>query len=364
MTAVFERITIIGLGLIGGSIARAARKYQLADIIAGCDSNEIALTYARSHKFIDSAARNPATAVKNSQLVILATPPAAFAAIAREIAPELMPGAIVMDTASVKRAPVETIAAQLPPGAHFIPAHPIAGSEMSGVSAGNAELFKNCRVIVTPDEPKETASLQAITRFWKGMGARIEAMPAELHDKIYGYVSHLPHLLSYAANQVIAARPMTPMLEKFLRLAKSNPDLWSELFYLNQDNLLEALNRYLDAIGHVRSELLQPPEDAHAKPDDTLVRTCLFPRIAASCLVTTVIEAEKKAGISFAKFAGTGFRDFTAPASLPPDEDMERISGNYLMVAGMLCEYQESLRHLYDILASGQQTQLQDAIRQ
>ncbi len=152
-SSVFDRITIIGLGLIGSSIARAVHERGLAKTIVGCDHNEISLAYARKHGFIDTAESDPPKAVAGSDLVILATPPSTLADIAQSIAPHLKPGAIVMDVCSVKQPAIDAIAPHIPPGVDFIPAHPIAGSEQSGIAAGRADLFERKQVIITPKEP-------------------------------------------------------------------------------------------------------------------------------------------------------------------------------------------------------------------
>lgn len=365
MSALFERISIIGLGLIGSSIARAAREYNLADIIVGCDNNDTSLIYGRQHKFIDVPAGDPATAVQNSELVILSTPPNSFEAITRNMSASLADGALVMDTASVKRMTMQAIGSHLPTRVDFVPAHPIAGSERSGVSAGRADLFHKRRIIVTPDEPMMNESLQKITSFWKGMGARIEAMPPILHDTIYGYVSHLPHLLSFAARDILleGEAGYDAMHGTFLRLGHSDTKLWSELFYLNEDNILAALSRYMDAISHVRSELQTIPDDAEQTPDRAQARNVLFPRIAASCLITTIMEAEKKAGVPFARYAGQGLSDFTSPASAAPDDHMEQISHNAGEVEQALAEYQNVLEHWHGMLASHQYADFNEAIK-
>ena len=196
---IFERITIIGLGLIGSSIARAARDHQLAATIVGCDQNDISLAFARKHKFIDTATNDPLAAVKNSDLVILATPPSTLASVAEAITPHLKPGAIVMDTASIKQAAMKAIAPHLPRRVDFMPAHPIAGSEHTGVSAGRADLFERKHVIVTPNEPEVTKASRTSPLSGKPWVRALKAMPAALHDVIYAYVSHLPQLLAFAA---------------------------------------------------------------------------------------------------------------------------------------------------------------------
>lgn len=352
----FERITIIGLGLIGSSIARAVRANGLAAHITGYDHNEVTLAYARKGGFIDTATSSLKTSVKDSDLVILATPPSTLEEIARVVAPQLKPGSIVMDVCSVKQAAIAAIAPHIPEHAHFMPAHPIAGSEQSGVSAGRAELFSRKRIVVTPSDPKFQAGvLQQVTSFWKGMGARVEAMPPHLHDMLYAYVSHLPQLLAFAASVILGKYTETQdkVLAKFLRLGGSNPDMWIDIFLLNSGNLLKALDRYLDAVAHILEEFSKAPDDTASPADEALAYTVLFPRIAASCLVTTVMEAEKKAGFPFARYAGTGFADFTAPVSQPPDQDIENISGQYKVVEGILRNYIDQLKALRAAINSG-----------
>lgn len=340
----FDRVTIIGLGLIGSSIARAAHEHGIANTIIGCDSNEVSLAYGRKQGFIDVAAYDPATAVAESQLVILAAPTPALGEIARLIAPNLMHGAIVMDVASVKRAAIAAISVHLPEHVHFVPAHPIAGSEATGASAGRADLFQGKRIIITPDAPPEGELLQTVNSFWQRLGARVEGMPPALHDMVYAYVSHLPQLLAFGVKAPVGdvAAP-GETLSRFLRLSSSSPELWAGIFSLNQDNLLNALDDYLNVIKHIHDELLDAPEDAPNERDETLARTRLFPRIVASCLVTTVMNAEKKAGFPFARFAGTGFADMTAPAIEAPDEDIERISNQFQAVRPVLREFIDKL---------------------
>ncbi|MDE3016474.1 MAG: prephenate dehydrogenase/arogenate dehydrogenase family protein [Pseudomonadota bacterium] len=395
----FGRITIIGLGLIGSSIARAAHERKLAKIIVGCDADKASLEYARKHGFVDEAIADPVQAVTGSDLVILATPPSTLGGIAITIAPKLKAGAIVMDVCSVKQPAIDAIVPHLPERVFFIPAHPIAGSEQSGVVAGSADLFNGKRVIVTPEQGEKTPALVAMMQFWQdmGMGVRVEAMPALLHDLAYAYVSHLPQLLAFAAAPLAEGAP-----PPFLRLADSPAVLWENIFELNKENILKALDRYLDVISHIIKELSQAPEEplslrekvkgegvsislpspgasAFAKVSvDTsrhperlkndiqmsffepfspegegVIRSTLFPRLAASCLVTTVMEAEKKAGFPMARYAGSGFADFTAPAGVPPDGDIESISGHHAAMAALLDVYAKRLKTMRGALAAG-----------
>jgi cyclohexadieny/prephenate dehydrogenase len=356
-TPVFKRITIIGLGLIGSSIARAAHENTLAEKIIGYDQNEISLAFALKEKFIDLAEIDIGKAVAESDLVIIATPPSTLGGIAEKIAPYLKTGAIIMDVASVKRPAIEAISPHLPDNVIFIPAHPIAGSEQTGVRAGKVDLFVKKRVIITPDAPPEPEILKKLTAFWAGMGARLEGMPAEIHDMIYGYMSHLPQLIAFCLEKPLgeffSKTEDKPIYKSFLRIAGSSPELWAGIFELNKDNLLKGLDRYIDVISHVYNELKSAPASEESKDDPALAYTVLFPRIVASCLVTTVMEAERNAGIPLARYAGTGFADFTAPAIIPPDADIEQISAQYKMVEGILDEFLLRLKLFRAALASG-----------
>ncbi|MGE3713179.1 MAG: prephenate dehydrogenase/arogenate dehydrogenase family protein [Alphaproteobacteria bacterium] len=366
MSIVFERITIIGMGLIGSSIARAARKYKLADTIIGYDHNAAALSYAHEHGFIDVSASDVKSSVAGSNLVVMATPPAEFETITMIMEPSLAAGSVVMDTASVKRMTMQSIESHLPAHCTFIPAHPIAGSQHAGVSAGRADLFDRCRVIVTPDKPVETAGLKLVTSFWQGMGARVEAMPPEVHDMIYAHISHLPHLLSFAARKIVAEDALNfPRLrDTFLRIGYSDPALWVELFYMNNDNIMQALNRYMDAIAHMRKELAEGPHDSPGEGNALQATNVLFPRIAAACLITTVMEAEQTTGLPFARFAGPGFADFTSPAADAPDNHISAISDNYVEVEKALDQYQRLLKRYTIMLKEEQYKELYQALTQ
>jgi cyclohexadieny/prephenate dehydrogenase len=339
----FERITIIGLGLIGSSIARAAHERGVAETVVGCDQNEITLSYGRKQGFIDVAAYDPAVAVKGSQLVVIATPPSTLESVGRQIAGSLEKGALVIDTCSVKRIAAEALGRQLPDHIDFIPTHPIAGSEHTGISAGRADLFEGKRIIITPEQPLQGESMQKVNSLWEKMGARVEGMPPHIHDMVYAYVSHLPQLLAFACAAPMGHLSAPPKagstLAKFLRLGGSSPLLWSDIFNYNKDNVLRGLDEYLDVLTHIYGELGRAPDGEGTKENDILVRTVLFPRIAASCLVTTVMNAERKAGFPFARYTGTGFADFTVPATVDPDAEMEKISEHGLALRAILQAY-------------------------
>lgn len=366
----FSTVAIIGLGLIGSSIARAVCQQKMADTVIGVDANEISLAFARKQGFIDKSVTDPSLATQLADLIIIATPTGALARVCEAIKHHIKPGAIVMDTGSVKRLPLAIMQEILPTHALIIPAHPIAGSEQSGVSAGKAELFEKKRLIITPDSPIDEASFKRITEFWQGLGARVEAMPADMHDRIYGYVSHLPQLLAFAAGGI--ANPSAHELEnsavlsQFMRLYDSDTVLWSNILHLNSDIILPALDRYIGVIEHIIKELGNAPADAlitDAKGDTAKSRHSLFPRIIASCLITTVMEAEKNAGLSFARYAGSGFADFTAPAHTAPDKDLEDISNQYRHVIPLLSRFVQQLVFLRGLIAADDEALLAESLK-
>lgn len=356
----YQKIAIIGMGLIGGSIARAVSERHLAQQVMACDANELSLAYARKHAFATHTTTDPAEAVEGAQLVIIATPPSTLEDIAQAIATNLAEGALVMDVCSVKVSAIVAVSSHIPAYARFMPAHPIAGSQHSGVAASRSDMFDKKRIVLTPETAEKNDTLSESMEFWQALGGQVEAMPPHLHDLIYAYVSHLPQLLAFAA-----AHPMedwmpedegTTPLHRFLRLCGSSTELWIDIFLQNRTYLITALDRYLDAVTHIARELESPPaetEEPPAAPDEKLARTILFPRIAASCLITTVMEAEKKAGFPFARYAGTGFTDFTSPALSAPDEDTQSISGQHALVRAALLEYAQRLRHFREAIDSG-----------
>lgn len=336
--SLFDRIAIIGLGLIGGSIARAVRKSHVADIIVGCDINSESLHVARAQKIIDMATTDPKIAVAECQLVIIAAPLSALEPIAKRMAPGLAKEVLVMDTASVKQYVMHAVAPHLPNDVRFVPSHPIAGSEQSGIAASRDNLFAKKRVIITPGEPLESTVLQKINGFWSALGARVDAMPPDIHDHVYAHVSHLPQLLAFACRR-LGIGTHDPELTAFTRLQSSNPALWSEIWALNANYMLPALDRYVDATAHIAHELKQAPESADQPQNIPASTARLFARVAASCLITTVMEAEKNAGVPFARYAGSGMADFTSPAMQPPEADIENISHQSAAVAALLDRY-------------------------
>jgi cyclohexadieny/prephenate dehydrogenase len=253
-TPPFNRLALIGFGLIGGSIARAARAQGLAgEIVTTARS---ARTRARVAELgiVDSVVESNAEAVRDADLVILCIPVGACGAVAQEIAGSLKPGAIVSDVGSVKGAVVREMAPHLPEGVHFVPAHPVAGTENSGPDSGFAELFINRWCILTPPEGSDAGAVERLRAFWAGLGARVEIMTPDHHDLVLAITSHLPHLIAYTivgtadelegVTQSEVLKFSAGGFRDFTRIAASDPIMWRDVFLTNKDAVLEMLGTF------------------------------------------------------------------------------------------------------------------------
>ena len=250
----FEKIAIIGLGLIGSSIAHAARRGHLADEIVGFDASADVRMRAAALNFCDAVADDAATAVAGAGLVILCVPVGACGPVTQEIAPHLEPGVILSDVGSVKGAVIRDVTPHLPAGVHFIPAHPIAGTEFSGPEAGFASLFDNRWAILTPPPGADADAVARLKAFWQGLGSNVDAMDPSHHDLVLAITSHLPHLIAY--NIVGTAHDLETVTEgevikysaggfrDFTRIAASDPTMWRDVFLNNKDAVLEVLGRF------------------------------------------------------------------------------------------------------------------------
>nr|WP_218625791.1 prephenate/arogenate dehydrogenase family protein [Bradyrhizobium sp. dw_411] len=252
----FNKIALIGFGLIGGSIARAARAQGLAgEIVTTARS---AKTRARVMELgiVDAVLETNAQAVENADLVILCIPVGACGPVAQEIAGHLKPGAIVSDVGSVKGAVVRDMAPYLPEGVHFVPAHPVAGTEHSGPDSGFAELFINRWCILTPPEGTDTAAVEKLRAFWAAIGAKVEIMTPDHHDMVLAITSHLPHLIAYTivgtadelegVTQSEVLKFSAGGFRDFTRIAASDPTMWRDVFLTNKDAVLEMLGTFTE----------------------------------------------------------------------------------------------------------------------
>jgi cyclohexadieny/prephenate dehydrogenase len=249
----FERVALIGIGLIGSSIARAARHLNLARTIVAVDRDEGTLARVRELGIADETTSDPATGVKDADLVILCVPVGACGAVAEAMKAGLKPGSIVSDVGSVKKSVVAQVEPFLPGGVHFVPAHPVAGTEHSGPDAGFSTLFFNRWCILTPPEGADEAAVERVREFWTAMGSNVEIMTAQHHDLVLAITSHVPHLIAY--NIVGTAADLETVTQSevikfsaggfrdFTRIAASDPTMWRDVFLHNKEAVLEMLGR-------------------------------------------------------------------------------------------------------------------------
>ena len=252
----FGQITIIGLGLIGSSLARAAVQQNLAAKVIGYDSSAPVRARAVELNFATDIASDMATAVRDADLIILCTPVGANGYIAAAMAPHLKTGAIISDVGSVKASVVASVMPHLPQGVHFVPAHPVAGTEYSGPDAGFATLFNKRWCIVTPLPNSDAEAVSKVTRFWQACGSNVELMTPHHHDQVLAITSHIPHLIAY--NIVGTAAHMEAVTQSevikfsaggfrdFTRIAASDPTMWRDVFLNNKEAVLEMLGRFTE----------------------------------------------------------------------------------------------------------------------
>jgi cyclohexadieny/prephenate dehydrogenase len=249
----FARVSIIGLGLIGSSVARAV-KANMPDVrITGYDAEPQVRERARAIGLCDDVADLPGTAVIDAGLVLLCVPVGAMGAVAIEFAEDLPDDAIVSDVGSCKQSVAEALAAALP-GATIIPAHPVAGTEKSGPDAGFATLFQGRWCILTPPENAPEAAVAALSSFWQRLGADVEIMDARHHDRVLAVTSHLPHLIAYTivgtaddlgeVTQSEVIKYSAGGFRDFTRIAASDPVMWRDVFLNNKEAVLEMLQRF------------------------------------------------------------------------------------------------------------------------
>ena len=253
-TFLFDRLAIVGAGLIGGSIARAARRHGIARTVAVYDASDAVRRRVEELGFADTVPATLAHAVIDTDAVILAVPVGAFAAVAAAIAPHLRPGTIVSDVGSTKRSVIADVAPRLPAHAHFVPTHPMAGTEFSGPDAGFAELFDGRWCLVVPPVGTDENAIARTEAMWRAFGSRVARMTPDHHDRVVAAISHLPHLIAFTicgTAEGLAAETGEDVLQfaasgfrDFTRIAASDPVMWRDVFLNNRDALLEMLGRF------------------------------------------------------------------------------------------------------------------------
>ncbi len=272
----FKQMTVIGVGLIGGSLALAAKRAKLVEQVVGYSKRRGDLYKAVALGVLDRYSLNLSKAVQEADLVVLATPVGVLESMTRAIAPYLKKGAIVTDVGSVKGPLVSKMEACLPDGTFFVGGHPIAGSEKSGVSAALPTLFNRSVAILTPTSNTDRKALLKVARLWKGLGTSVVEMDPIKHDQTMAVVSHLPHLLAYGLMELffhprVTMQPLSfsaGSLRDFTRVAESSPEIWHDIFRMNQGALLEALDLYQETLEKMKKAICnaQPGEaTAHTR---------------------------------------------------------------------------------------------------
>lgn len=258
MAQVYERVALIGLGLIASSMFWAMKRGGLAGEVTGYARTEATRDTARRIGLCDRVCDSAAEAVEGADLVVLCVPVGAMGKVAEDIAPHLKPGATITDVGSVKQDVIASVGPHVPEGVHFIPAHPLAGTEHSGPESGFAELFDNRWCLVVPVEgtdPEATARLRAL---WEGMGAHVDEMEPAHHDLVLAVTSHTPHLIAYTMVGVAddlgrvtdseVIKYSAAGFRDFTRIAASDPTMWRDVFLTNRQATLEILGRFTEEL--------------------------------------------------------------------------------------------------------------------
>jgi prephenate dehydrogenase len=266
MAPLFNNVTIIGVGLIGGSLARVLKAKNLAREITGAGRSRETLELALKLGVVDHMGQGMRHAVENADLVVLASPVGTFETAVREIGPHLKKGAILTDVGSVKGELVRAIEGLLPAGVQYVPGHPIAGKEKHGVSEATETLFQGANCILTPTEKTDPRALETVKAVWLAAGANVIIMSPDAHDHIFSAVSHLPHAAAYAmVNTVAEFNEGTENyitfsgagFRDFTRIAASSPEMWRDICLLNGPNLVEMIERYQFSLNRIKKAIKQ-----------------------------------------------------------------------------------------------------------
>jgi prephenate dehydrogenase len=262
----FNNVTIIGVGLIGGSLVKVLKTTGLAGTITGAGRSRETLELALRIGVIDRMGQSPMRAVEGADLVILASPVGTFETVTRELGPHLKKGAILTDVGSVKGELVRKIEALLPAGVHYVPGHPIAGKEKFGVSEASETLFRGAKCILTPTQKTDPQALDAVNEMWKTAGANVIVMDPDVHDRIFAAVSHMPHVAAFAMMCTVAELNTGTEdyinfsgagFRDFTRIAASSPEIWRDICLMNRENIVQMIERYQFSLNRFKKDILE-----------------------------------------------------------------------------------------------------------
>jgi prephenate dehydrogenase len=259
----FNKITVVGVGLLGASLAKACKERGLANEISGYGRNRENLEKARTLKIIDYYSTDLSEAVKNADLIVLCTPVSAIAPLIQNMIADIRPGTLITDVGSVKDPIVREVEKLIPEGIYFIGSHPIAGGENSGLEASAANLYEGAQCIVTPTSKTDKKALEKISALWQAVGMDVTSLSPDEHDFIFGAVSHLPHIVAYALMNTLGALKTQndhevitfsgTGLKDITRIASSNPVMWRDICLSNRDHSLDLIDRFLVKLNEIRS---------------------------------------------------------------------------------------------------------------
>ena len=259
----FKKVTVIGIGLLGGSIGMAMKKNHLAREVLGVSRRQTTLGYAVKKKIVDKASSNIVKSVQGADLVILATPVQTILTLLANIGKHLKRGCIVMDVGSTKTSIVEAAEKNLPSHAFFVGTHPLAGSEKKGVEFSNPDLFNKSFCIITPTDKTNKQAKEKIEALWARMGSMVKSVSPDEHDNILAFTSHVPHLLAYAMVDAIPGKYLeygSTGLKDTTRIAGSNPQLWNDICMENSKNVLSVLDGVVKILSGYRKAITSKDE--------------------------------------------------------------------------------------------------------
>ncbi len=264
MSVIIERLAIIGVGLIGGSFARALREAGAVKAVVGIGRSRSNLEEALSLGIVDEITQDAAAGVRGAQMVFISTPVCSIPSVVAEIVPTLSSGCIVTDGGSVKTAIVKECEQLMPAGCHFVGGHPIAGTEHSGAAASFATLYKGKRCILTPTEHTDASAVEVVSRLWKLTGAVVCSMEPGHHDRIFAEISHLPHMVAYSLVHAVGTADVEGEnvlsytaggFRDFTRIASSDPAMWRDIALMNREALLKSVDGFSASLAELRQRI-------------------------------------------------------------------------------------------------------------
>ena len=264
----FNKAAILGVGLLGASFGLALKKHGICRHVTGYGRSISNLERAAARGIIDSFAADPASACSGADIILLAAPVGSFVDLARRASSSLKKGAVVTDVGSVKGRMVRALEDIMPEGVHFVGAHPIAGSDRSGIDFADPALFKDAFCIVTPTDRTEPSALGLVTGLWERLGSKVTSMDPELHDRVYAAVSHLPHIIAYAMMNTVSDIDSSYLsfcgqgFRDMTRIAASSPEIWTDISLLNKENLREMIAIFRENLDRIDTSLKDSAADA------------------------------------------------------------------------------------------------------